>query len=248
MRTQTRRGSRWSSDDRGESGADASLRDVVVMSEIRFLCESVVEALVRLPGIRDCAIASTLPQAIVAVQARSPGILLFDAAFPGGAATAAQLCAAFPALGVIALGMFETEDRVLAWAEAGVRGYVPNTASIADLGTMILQVSRGEQACSSRVAGSLWRRVATAPRAAPATPQATLTRREFEVVRLVGAGLSNKDIARRLGISVGTAKTHVHNVLDKLGLARRADVMAQTQSARLLQDPPPASIPPLSPR
>jgi DNA-binding NarL/FixJ family response regulator len=223
----------------------APIRQALIVSELRFLCESLVEILGRFSEIEVCGTACTLAQAVAVAEARRPTILLFDVAFPGGADAAARLCSAFPEVGVIALGIFETEEKVLAWAEAGVRGYVPNTASIADLGAMIMQVSRGEQACSSRIAGSLLRRVAETGRRPSASPS-TLTRRELEIVRLVGEGFSNKDIARRLRISVGTAKSHVHNVLGKLSLQRRAEVMAHVLARDSHLAPTRPSIFPLS--
>jgi ATP/maltotriose-dependent transcriptional regulator MalT len=59
---------------------------------------------------------------------------------------------------------------------------------------------------------------------APPLDVAGLTLREREVLKLVSAGLSNKDIARRLAISLGTTKSHVHNLLGKLNVSRRMDV------------------------
>ena len=61
---------------------------------------------------------------------------------------------------------------------------------------------------------------------------ARLTLREREIVGLIARGLSNKEIARRLGIEVTTVKNHVHNILDKLGVARRADAVATLWSSR----------------
>jgi hypothetical protein len=55
---------------------------------------------------------------------------------------------------------------VLAWAEAGIAGYVPNTASISELVSLIGQISRGEQTCPSRIVGTLLRRIATSGRGA----------------------------------------------------------------------------------
>ena len=119
---------------------------------------------------------------------------------------------------------------MLAWAEAGIAGYVPNTASVEDLISLVEQIRRGEQSCPSRIAGSLLRRIASAGRRAT-PPQveslSALTRRESEIMRLVVEGYTNKDIARQLRISLGTAKSHVHNLLAKLSLSRRTDVMAR---------------------
>jgi DNA-binding NarL/FixJ family response regulator len=90
------------------------------------------------------------------------------------------------------------------------------------------EIHRGEQPCSTRIAGTLLRHVCDAerakwPRVLPAT---RLTSREVEILRLVGNGLTNKDIARRLGISLGTAKSHVHSLLGKMKLQRRTEVAA----------------------
>jgi DNA-binding NarL/FixJ family response regulator len=80
----------------------------------------------------------------------------------------------------------------------------------------------------------MWRRIAASRRRSkPASVSSlSLTAREADVLSLLGDGLSNKDIARRLRISLGTTKTHVHNLLAKLSLPRRADVMARMRDVR----------------
>lgn len=209
------------------------VRDALIVSEVRFLRDSLAEILVRIPRIRVCGQAATLPEALAAARSAQPGILLLDGAFPGGPESAVHLCSVAPNANVIALGVCETEEKVLAWAEAGVCGYVPNTASIDDLVSLIEQITRGEQTCPSRITGSLLRRIAAAGRRlAPPVPLPPLTRREIQILGLVGAGLSNKDISRRLSISLGTTKSHVHNLLGKLSVQRRADLMAHLQSGR----------------
>ncbi len=192
-----------------------------------------MEVLVRAPGIRVCGQAATLAEAVASAEAMGPGILLLDAAFSGGAQSAMQLCSAVPGAVVIVLGVFETEENVLAWAEAGVAGYVPNTASVDDLIALIGQINRGEQACPPPIVGCMWRRIAeSGRRSRPASASSlALTTREADVLSLLSDGLSNKDIARRLRISLGTTKTHVHNLLAKLSLPRRTDVMARMRGA-----------------
>ena len=77
------------------------------------------------------------------------------------------------------------------------------------------------------MAGSLLRRLAELASALPLGPTAArLTPRESEIMRLLDDGLANKDIARRLGIEVATVKNHVHNILDKLQVHRRAEAAA----------------------
>ncbi len=204
---------------------------VLIVSEVRFLRESLADILQRAPALEVRGQSATLAQALAAAITLRPDIVLLDVAFAGGMRIAAHLCAALPEASVIALAVAETEDSVLAWAATGIAGYVPNTASIGDLAALIGQISRGEQACPSHIAGSLLRRVATSGPAAPASaPGPHLTRREQEILALVGDGLSNKAIARRLGISLGTTKSHVHNLLGKLSVPRRAEAMTRVHA------------------
>jgi len=207
----------------------------LIVSEVRFLRESLAEILQRAPGLRVCGQSETAAQALASAATLRPEIVLLDVAFPDGTLLAARLGAASPATSVVVLAVVETEANVLAWAEAGIAGYVPNTASVNDLALLIGQISRGEQSCPSRIAGSLLRRVAAGvPAAATAPlPASPLTPRENEILGLVGEGLSNKDIARRLGISLGTTKSHVHNLLAKLSVPRRTAAMTRVHAARL---------------
>lgn len=128
----------------------------------------------------------------------------------------------------MALAIVETEAEVIAWARAGVSGYVPRSAGLSDLVGVLKGIVRGEQSCSSQIVGGLLRWIAGARHVSEMPPQGArlqaLTAREQQVVVLVGAGLSNKEIARRLKIGLATTKSHVHNLLGKLELARRSQV------------------------
>jgi DNA-binding NarL/FixJ family response regulator len=219
----------------------AATASALIVSEVCFLRESLAEILTR-AGIKVCGQSGTLPLALAIAQAQRPEIVLLDVAIADGVAAATNLVAALPRASVVAIAIAETEENVLAWAEAGIEGYVPNTASVDDLVSLISQIRRGEQTCPKNIVGSLLRRLGAQERtleraaeraARPALAAPTsLTRREIEISRLIATGLSNKDIARRLGISLGTTKSHVHNLLGKLSLQRRAEVMARMNAAR----------------
>jgi two-component system nitrate/nitrite response regulator NarL len=224
--------------------------DAIIVSEVRFLRESLAEILTRAAGVRILGQSGTLADALAAAKAIRPPIVLLDAALPGSMGAVAQLSAVSPEASVVVLAIAETEESVLAWAEAGIAGYVPNTASVNDLISLIQQISRGEQTCPSRIVGSLLRRIATSGRqTGPGLPTAvSLTRREFEILRLVGEGLSNKDIARRLSISLSTTKSHVHNLLGKLNVQRRAEATRfyaapHAELTPILPGRPPKSVP-----
>ena len=89
---------------------------------------------------------------------------------------------------------------------------------------MLESVSHDELLCSPEIAATLLRRVhAQASERGLEREPDRLTRREHEVLELIGEGLSNKEIARSLRISCATVKNHVHNVLEKLQIHRRGE-------------------------
>ena len=109
-----------------------------------------------------------------------------------------------------------------------VSGYVSREDSLDDLVAVVESVGRGELLCSPRVAASLLRRVASrAGTRWDSAPTHHLTAREAQIGQLIQEGLSNKEIASRLGIEVTTAKNHVHNLLEKLQVHRRAEAVAR---------------------
>jgi DNA-binding NarL/FixJ family response regulator len=122
----------------------------------------------------------------------------------------------------------DQEDTLLEWAEAGVAGLVPREASFEDLLCTVGHAVRGEFRCSPRFAGRLLQRLAQ-PRLAAHPPErlSSLTARETEIIRLIDQGLSNKAIAVELGIELATVKNHVHNLLEKLHVHRRAEAAAR---------------------
>jgi DNA-binding NarL/FixJ family response regulator len=174
------------------------------------------------------ATAENADQALTHALALNPDLILLDTGLPDGIGIVASLAGAVPDIPVVALAVADTEHAVLAWAEAGVAGYVHRSASIVELIDTARLVMRGEQTCSARIAGAMLRRLrqlaATARREEYATIDVRLTPREREIAHLVAHGLSNKLIAQRLHIEVATTKCHVHNILDKLNLHCRSDL------------------------
>jgi DNA-binding NarL/FixJ family response regulator len=108
----------------------------LIVSEFRFLRESLAEILTR-AGIMVCGQVDSLAAAVEHAHAQRPEIVLFDMAFPGGVSAAKDLAAALPEASMIALAITETAENPLAWAEAGIADYVPNTGSVNDLMSLI---------------------------------------------------------------------------------------------------------------
>jgi DNA-binding NarL/FixJ family response regulator len=194
---------------------------LVIASDIRFLRESLGQNLGRFPNLEIVGYGCTAGQAVGATHDLKPDLLLLDAALPNGLAAVRQVREHDATLPVVVFAITESVESVLLWAEAGIAGYIPNTAALCDLYTIVLDIVAGRQSCSAPVSAGLLRRVAATAHPAPDPAAPMLTAREAEIVGLMGTGLSNKEIARKLNIGLATTKSHVHNVLAKLSLQRR---------------------------
>lgn len=205
---------------------------VAIVADTRLYREGLAQVLGRSSCLSVVATAARRDEALASLPAVQPDVILMDMASPDSCGAVRAILQRLPQARVIALGVFEDGDDVLGCAEAGVSGYVPREASIDDLVTVIESVARGEAICSPRVAASLLRRVAAlAEGNGGARLRAHLTSREREIVRLIDDGLSNKEIARGLGIEVATVKNHVHNILEKLQVHRRGEAAARVRGA-----------------
>jgi DNA-binding NarL/FixJ family response regulator len=134
---------------------------------------------------------------------------------------------------LIAVGLDEDPADAVAWAMAGAVGLVDRTASLDELLNTLAEVARGEPHCSAGIAGALLRGISSANDGSRRNAM-PLTGRELEVARLVASGLTNKEIATRLQIAPGTVKSHVHSVIRKLSVARRAHVASKLPQGNLL--------------
>jgi DNA-binding NarL/FixJ family response regulator len=137
----------------------------------------------------------------------------------------------YPAVKVLAFGLTESKARVLKYVEAGADGYVASDDSVEDLLRRIRAAHKDRAVVSPAVAAALMARVTKYAQLLSDVESglyedADLTPREREVLELVGAGLTNREIADRLVIEVGTVKNHVHNILQKLDVSSREDAAA----------------------
>jgi DNA-binding NarL/FixJ family response regulator len=153
-------------------------------------------------------------------EGRRPDVVVMDLQMQpvDGIESTRQIRARYDDVEVVALTSFAEEERVHAALEAGASGYLLKDADADEVAAAVRAAHRGELQLDPLVA----RRLMSSLRAGPHKDlTAELTSRELEVLRLVGAGRPNKEIAAELGISERTARTHVSNVLRKLGLSSR---------------------------
>ena len=201
---------------------------IVLVWGVRFTGECLAEVLERDPSVSVVGLYDNLSEPAALNAALQADVILLDARMPDGAAEVRRALEAAPGLRIVVSAVRETEDDIVTWAEAGVLGYIPRTTPRSDFVRLIMAIHSGEQLCSGRVAAGLLRRIAqtanertrrSGPVAIPA-----LTRRERQTAELIKNGLTDKEIARRLNISVATTKSHVHNLLGKLNARRRSEV------------------------
>jgi two-component system, NarL family, nitrate/nitrite response regulator NarL len=196
----------------------------LILSDVRLYREGLAQALGSHSGLVVVGTATSPDEAIRMATELLPSVILIDHALPDVLHAVRLLGAALVSARVVVLGVVESDQSVLACAEAGVAGYVPREASLEDLVDTIECASRGELRCSPQLGVTLLRQLALrATGADAAASRPPLTSREVEIVRLIEHGLSNKEIASRLGIQVATVKNHVHNLLEKLRIHRRAE-------------------------
>ncbi|HEY9519482.1 MAG TPA: response regulator transcription factor [Gemmatimonadales bacterium] len=196
---------------------------VLIIGDVRLYCDGLAH-LIRRDGRMDVVgPAYDAETGIATLRATNAAAVLIDLAIPG-AMNLIRACTEVPHRPpIVALSVPESEFDIILCAEAGVSGYVARDADLDQLVETILTTLGNGVRCPPRVAMALLRRVATL---APDRSRAPgLTRREREVLGLIDSGLSNKEIARRLGIELSTAKNHVHHILEKLGVGRRIEAL-----------------------
>jgi DNA-binding NarL/FixJ family response regulator len=201
---------------------------VVVADDQSAVREGLVLLLGTLPGIAVTDQAEDGEVAVDVVAARNPQVVLMDLNMPrcDGVEATRRIRASHPQTQVVVLTTYSDDESIIAALQAGALGYLTKDATRAEIGRAVLAAAAGQAVLDPEIQQRLLSAAVRAPAAAPeAQGEDDLTPRESEVLRLIAAGKSNREIARALFVSEATVKTHVNRIFAKTGSRDRTQAM-----------------------
>jgi DNA-binding NarL/FixJ family response regulator len=201
---------------------------VAIIDDNRLVREALTAMLHQLPDVRVVASDSADPAFLAETK---PQVLLLDVGLrdQDSLRVAAALRIESPDAKIIVMDLMPVNEEIVEFVNAGVSGFVLKDATFDEFVVTIRAVAAGKKVLPPRLTESLFSQIAKdadgrgGERALEAV---RMTRREREVIELIGEGLSNKEIASRLNIATHTVKSHVRNVMEKLALHTRLQIAA----------------------
>ncbi len=213
---------------------------VFLLAENRLLREALAKILNKKTDIIVVDSAPLSSGVVLKITASSPQVLLFDPPHNtrGECSIIPPLRKALPTLKVVMIGMDPDKELFLRAVRDGIAGYVLKDATAPEVADAVRSVAENQAVCPAGLCQALFEYVARQPPAYPnllVKHHMGLTRREQQLVEMIGRGLTNKEIAVTLGLSEQTIKNHIHRMLRKLGASDRlaAAEMCRTDNSLL---------------
>jgi DNA-binding NarL/FixJ family response regulator len=212
--------------------------NIVVVTPVRLFGDGLGACIGERAGISVCAVVNDFADLREQLANTQVDVVLIDVTQPVSLFEIRRVAAEWPQVSLIALGLQEQKQEVIRAGRAGFAGYISRDASIDSVCQALRDVAAGRLATPPEIAGGLLRALFQPEATLSADPDMGLTRRESEVLNLLGQGLSNKEIGNELCLSVATVKHHVHHVLEKLRLPGRAHAMRKVRDTPWLARAP----------
>ncbi len=192
---------------------------------------------------RVIAEASTGEEAVRLAQQHQPDVAVLDIRMPGlsGIEACRQIVKSVPQCHVIMLTSYAEDELVMAAIQAGAAGYVLKRIGDNELVQAIERVSRGEGMLDPAMTATVFNQVRKASQAQASTAFADLTPQELIVLAHVAEGMTNRQIAVKLFLGEGTVRNYVSSVLQKIGVANRAEAAAYAVKHNISDVIPPGS-------
>jgi len=213
------------------SHSSGKLITVAIIDDSRLVREALASMLGRLPDLQVVA-AGVADDAFM--DETKPDVVLLDVGLrdEDSLGVAAALIKRSLGTKVIIMDLIPMSDDIVQFVNAGVSGFVLKDATFDEFVATIRSVAAGGKVLPSGMTESLFSQIAKAADAQgheQVLEDVRMTRREREVIDLIGQGLSNKEIAQRLNIAAHTVKSHVRNVMEKLALHTRLQIAAYSR-------------------
>ena len=219
---------------------------VVVADDQSAVREGLVLLLGTLPGIAVTGEAEDGEAAVEMVAAQRPQVVLMDLNMPGcdGVEATRRIRASYPQTQVVVLTTYSDDESIISALRAGALGYLTKDATRAEIGRAVLAAAAGQAVMDPEVQQRLLSAAVRAPAPPSGDPEeGDLTPRESDVLRLIAAGKSNREIARALFVSEATVKTHINRIFAKTGSRDRTQAMRYAYTHGYA-DPPGLPAPP----
>ena len=207
---------------------------IVVVDDHKVVRQGLRSLLELEPDLQVVAEAGTGAEALALLETICPDLLLLDLRLTdlSGSQVCRQATAKYPHLAVLILTAVTNGPEVLECIDAGAKGYVLKDVDVAELIRTIRAVHRGESVLDPKVTEAVLERVRQARRGIAS--EGTLTEQEQEIVRLMAQGLTNKEIGQRLFLSPNTIKAHISEIMQRMGVKRRAEVVFRAAENHLI--------------
>jgi len=213
--------------------------NLVIFTPVRLFGEALAKALSSKDGFSVRAICYSAAEVAYKALETEADLVLYDMTPEEALVEVRSVVEAAPDLPVIAIALEEQPQNVIACADAGIAAYVPRDVSVDSLEELMLMTLRGETSCHPKVVTCLMRELRRRKCSPDSEATELLTRREAEVLHLVGRGLANKQVATALHLSISTVKAHLHNVFTKLNVSSRSEAIACLRQRPWLASPGP---------
>ena len=201
----------------------------LVIADDHALFRDGLRSLLEAHGFDVVAEARDGREAVLATRTHRPDVVLMDISMPGmnGLDATRLISAELPEIRVVMLTASDSDQDLFEAIRSGASGYLSKDLEAAQFVALLNGVARGEPAISPEVARKMLGELARPVSPVPAAGDFGLTDREQEVLAMLVSGVtSNRDLADRLFVSENTIKFHLRNILDKLHLSSRAQVIA----------------------
>ncbi len=208
---------------------------VVVVDDHEMVRKGILSYLETEPGIEIVGEADSGFKAVSLVKEVKPDVVLMDLLMENGTGIEAtkEILSFYPECKIIIITSFYDDDQIFPAIEAGAFSYMLKTATAAEVIAAIEKAARGETVIEPKVANKMMRKLRPQER----KPHDELTERELDVLKCIGEGMTNQQISEELFIGVKTVKTHVSNILGKLGLSDRTQAAVYANRNGLIKLP-----------